>query len=208
MTEYKLNSTLREDFKRSTTRQLRREGKIPAVYYHHHEKPIHLAVDLKELRNALHSGAHIFDLSLGKKSHKAILRDLQHDPLTDEIIHADFMGVALDEFITIKVPVHITGIAIGVKTFGGVLEQHLWDLEVKCKTIDIPEAVTIDVTNLNIGDAIKAGDLKLEKIEILTPTSASIVSVVQPTGAKVEEAKPEEEAAITAETSTAAEPEK
>ncbi len=196
MIEYKLNSEVRNDFKRSVTRQLRREGKIPAVYYYHHEKPIHLALDLKELRNAIHSGAHIFDLQLGKKSHKCILRDVQHDPVTDEIIHADFMGVSLDEYITVKVPVHLVGTAVGVKTFGGVLEQHLWEMEVKCKTVNIPDAITIDVTELNLGDSIKAGQIKLENVEILTPPTTSVVSIVQATGAKVEEAPKEAEEAV------------
>lgn len=195
MIEHKLNSILRTDLKRSATRQLRREGKVPAVYYYHHEQPLNLAIDLKELKAALQTGAHIFNLSLGKKSHKAILRELQHDPITDEIIHADFMGVSLDEYITINVPIHIKGVAEGVKTYGGVLEQHLWELEVKCKTANIPDAITLDVTPLKVGDSIRAGEIHLEGVEVLTSHTAAIVSVVQPTGAKVEEeAKPAEEA--------------
>lgn len=191
--EYKLNSILRTEFKRSTTRKLRREGMVPAVYYYHKEKPVHLAVNLKELKEAIESGAHIFDLTMGKKSHKAVLREVQHHPVTDEIIHVDFMGVSLEETITIKVPVHITGTAVGVKTYGGVLEQHLWEVEVKCKTANIPDYITVDVSHLNIGDSIKAGDIHLEGLEVLTPHSAAIVSVVPPTGARAEEVKPAEE---------------
>lgn len=202
MANYKLNTELRSEIHKSVNRQLRREGKIPAVYYFHREEPIPLSVDLKELKGAIHSGAHIIELHMGDKKHICILRDLQHNPVTEEIIHADFMGITLKEDITVEVPIEVTGTPIGVKDFGGVLAQQLWEVEVKCKATDIPDGFTIDASDLNIGDSISVADLKAEKVEILTSPSSSIVSVVKATGMKIEEeeiAEEEEEAEETEE---------
>ncbi|HDP67564.1 MAG TPA: 50S ribosomal protein L25 [Candidatus Marinimicrobia bacterium] len=188
MANYKLNTDLRTNLHKRVNKQLRKEGKIPAVYYFHREKPLPLAVDLKELRSAIHSGAHIIELQMGNKKHICIIRDLQHDPVSDEIIHADFMGITLQEDITVDVPIVVEGSAIGVKNFGGVLAQHLWEIEVKCKATDIPDNFTVNVANLNIGDSITVGDLVVpEHVELLTPTNSSIVSVVKATGLKTEE---------------------
>lgn len=188
MANYKLNTDLRTDLHKRVNKQLRKEGKIPAVYYFHREKPLPLAVDLKELRSAIHSGAHIIELQMGNKKHICIIRDLQHNPVSDEIIHADFMGITLQEDITVDVPIVVEGSAIGVKDFGGVLAQHLWEIEVKCKATDIPDNFTVNVSNLNIGDSITVGDLVVpEHVELLTPTNSPIVSVVKATGLKTEE---------------------
>jgi large subunit ribosomal protein L25 len=202
---YKLNAELRTDFQKGATKRMRRAGLVPAVYYHHTEKPVALSLDLKDLKAALRSSAHIYDLDINKKSHKCIVRDVQFDPLSEEIIHADFMGVSLEEMVTVNIPINVTGIAVGVKTFGGILEQHLWELEVKCKASKIPDRVTIDVTNLNLGDSISANSIKIEGVEILTPGTASIVSVVMPTGTKAEEEAVKEEGAEKAEAEETAE---
>ena len=190
---HKLNAELRSDFQKGVTKRMRRAGLVPAVYYHHTEKPVALSLDLKDLKEALRSSARIYDLNINKKSHKCIIRDVQFDPLTEEIIHADFMGVSLEEMVTVSIPINVTGAAIGVKTFGGILEQHLWELEVRCKASQIPDRVTIDVTNLNLGDSINAGSLNIEGVEILIPATTSIVSVVKPTGTKAEEEVAKEE---------------
>jgi len=187
MLEFKLNSEPRPDLQKGATKRLRRAGKIPAVYYFHHTSPVAIVLDQKELITALHSKAHVYDLQIGKKSHKCILRKVQYDPVSDAILHVDFMGVSMDELITVSVPIRVTGTAVGVKTFGGILEQHLWELQVKCKATDIPDTITLDVTDLNLGQSINAGQIKLEGVTILTAPTASIVSVVQPTGAKEEE---------------------
>jgi large subunit ribosomal protein L25 len=192
MSEYKLKSELRNDYRKTATKQLRRAGKIPAIFYFHREKPVGLIVDLKELKAGLLSHAHIFELQINTQKQKCILKELQHDPVSDEIVHADFMGITLKEEITVMVPLRLTGSAIGVRDFGGILEQHLWELEVKCKATEIPDEITLDISNLNIGDSISVEVIKMEHVEILTPLSSSIASVVKATGAK---AAAEEEAA-------------
>jgi len=195
MANYKLNTQLRPDIHKSVNKQLRKDEKIPAVYYFHREDPVPLSVDLKELRSIIHSNAHIIELHMGDKKHICILKDLQHDPVTDEIIHADFMGITLKEDITVNVSIIVEGSAVGVRDFGGVLAQHLWEIEVKCKATNIPDNFTINVANLNIGDSIFVSDLKAENFEILTPAKSSIVSVVKATGMKIEEGAEEGEEA-------------
>lgn len=194
MSEYKLSTEIRTQFRKSDTKELRRKGKIPAVYYFHKTKPIPLIIDMKELKEAIHSDSHIINLQIGKKSHPCILRDIQHDPVSELITHADFMGVNLEEKISVNIPIIIVGTAIGVKTFVGVLTQHLWEIEAKCKATNIPDGVTIDVSNLNLGDSISIKDISLENVEILNSPTTSIVSVVKPSGAAAEEEKPEEAA--------------
>ncbi|MBU1064997.1 50S ribosomal protein L25 [bacterium] len=193
MANYKLNTQLRTDIHKSVNKQLRKEGKIPAVYYFHRENPIPLSVDLKELRSIIHSNAHIIELHMGDNKQICLLKDLQHDPVTDEIIHADFMGITLKEDITVNVPIVVEGSAIGVRDFGGVLAQHLWEVEVKCKATSIPDNFTVNVSALNIGDSITVSDLTAENFEILTSIKNSIVSVVKATGMKLEEDEEEDE---------------
>jgi len=193
MTEIKLSSELRTDLSKAQTKQLRRDGKIPAIYYFHQQKPVALIIDQKAFRTAMQSSARILDLQIGKKRHKCVIKDVQYHPVTDAIQHIDFMGVNLTETIHIKVPIHVKGEAVGVKTFGGVLEQHLWEIEVKCQVANIPEDITIDVSELGLNDSISVADLEIENAEILTTHSAAIVSVVLATGAKEEEEAEEEE---------------
>jgi len=193
MADYNLKSELRTNTYKGVTKLLRKEGQIPAVYYFHREKPIALSVDLKALKAAIQTGANIYELQMGSKKHKCILRDLQYNPVTEEIIHADFMGITMKEDINVNVPIHLEGTAIGVKDFDGVLAQQIWELNVKCKPGDIPDMVTIDVTGLNIGDSVSVADVSIENVEVLTPATSSIVSVVKATGAKAEEEEVAEE---------------
>lgn len=186
MKEFNLEAKRRTGLTRGETNRLRREGKVPGVYYFHKEEPIPVYVEKKELVKLIHSKAHIISLSIGRKKYKVIIRGLQHHPVTDDIIHVDFMGVTEKEVIEVEVPVHLKGEARGVKEFGGILEQHLWSLSIKCEADKIPDSVDIDVSELNIGDTVYVSDLKLEGIKILNPPSAAIVSVVRPAGVSEE----------------------
>jgi len=207
MADYQLVAQFRDTRGKSHARRQRRQGRIPGVYYFHRQTPLLLSVDAKDFYYALRAHAHLFDLQLGGKSHTCIIKEIQYDPVSDEPVHIDFMGVDLQEVIHFRVPVHITGTAVGVKMFGGVLEQHIWELEVKCQVTNLPDALTVDVTHLNLGDSISVSDLKQEGLEIMAPPTASIVSVVHATGAKSEEAETpaETETESTSESSSAKE---
>src|SRR6185436_3469142 len=145
----------------------------------------------------------LFDLDLGGEKRKVILKEFQTEPLKGKLLHADFYEVALDRELHIKVHIEVTGTAIGVKRDGGVLDFVTRELEIACLPADIPEKITVDVSELEMGKHIRVHDLKLsEKLRILTDHDLVIVHVVVP---RAEEAAPTAEAVAGAE--AAAEPE-
>ncbi|RMD90219.1 MAG: 50S ribosomal protein L25 [Calditrichaeota bacterium] len=182
MIEMSLNVELRKQIGKKFTHQLRREGKVPGVYYFHGEDTIPVAVDEKELKSVLHSEASIVDLVFnnGKKT-KGVIREIQWDPVYGKPLHVDLMGVKLTETVTVEVPLHLVGDPIGVKQGGGILQQQLRMLEIEALPLDIPEHIDVDVSNLGIGDSFHVEDLKLEKVKILTEPSHSIAVVLPPT---------------------------
>ncbi len=188
---------------------LRKEGKVPAVYYFHGQENINLAIDRKALLKALHSGHHIYEINLNGKQQFVMVKDLQFHPVTDEIIHADLLRVRRSEKITISVPIEFKGEAAGVKA-GGVFMQNLTFLEVNCFPTDVPDCITVDVSGLEINHSLTVADIPVpEGLEIITPGELTLVSVqppkvtIEPEEVEAEvEAGAEEEQAV--ETSAAA----
>ncbi|NOY77360.1 MAG: 50S ribosomal protein L25 [Calditrichaeota bacterium] len=186
MSEAVIKADLREKGTKSQLKQLRKAGKIPAVFYSAHKDSRLITLDAKEFRHLLLAGANIFDLVVGKGRKKAcIVREVQVDPVTDEIVHVDLLGIKASEKVTMKVPIVLVGEAIGVKDFGGILEHQLREVEISCLPKDIPENIEIDISHLNIGDSVTIGDLKMENVEFLTDPEHTVASVSHPK--KVEE---------------------
>lgn len=181
-------------------RRLRRHGMVPAIFYGPREEPIPLAVRLSDLRKILSQpGTRRSFLTLvikgmdGAEVQKlAILKEVQRDTLKDVLLHVDFQGIAMEEEIYMEVPIHVVGKAKGVEK-GGVLEVNLREIEVKCLPEKLPSRIDVDVSDLDIGDAIHVGDLKIEGVKILTDPDQAIVTVVPPT---VEEEAAEEAEAV------------
>jgi large subunit ribosomal protein L25 len=121
---------------------------------------------------------------------KAILREIAREPVTGRIQHLDFLHISLAKKIRVNVPVHLTGVAVGVKDGGGILEHILRDVEVECLPGDIPEVINVDVSALKIGDSLHVRDLAAERVTFLTEADRTIATVVPPT--VFEEKKPEE----------------
>lgn len=186
--------TPREETGKSAAKKLRAKGMLPAVVYGESLEPQPITLDSKELKSAIHTDAGqnvILNLQLeGAKKGKdatAIIREIQRDPIKGNLLHADFLKIALDEKIQATVPVVIVGEAPGAKE-GGILQHGLWEIQVECLPTDIPEHLEIDVSNLGIGEAIRVGDLRTsEKVHILTHAEETAVSVVPP---RVEVAPP------------------
>ncbi len=175
-----INVEVRKDIGKQAAKRLRREGRVPGVYYSGGVDPVALSVDARELRAALAHKSSIMDVRLGPgEPVKCIIREVQWHPVYGTPVHVDFMGVKLTEKITMEVPIRLTGTAAGVKD-GGTLQQLLRSLEIKCLPLDIPDAVDIDVSNLNIHDAIFVRDLPAEKFEILNEPEQMVVSVLAP----------------------------
>lgn len=205
-----LTGTRRDDIGKGGARKARAAGMIPGVLYGHGEEPVALNVSAREFELAVrHQGGNpIMGLGLDGGEHTALIRAVQYDPITHDIIHLDFLRISLTETIEVEVPIHLVGTAVGVKDGGGILEPILRELKVRCLPTAIPPFVELDVTALNIGDSVHVSAIVAPDVTIVTDADVTVATVVPPT-VHVEE-KPAEEAvaaAATAAGETAAEPE-
>ena len=177
--EFKLEVTKRDGSGKKSSKQVRREGGIPGVYYSHDSKEsVSFSIEKKELFEAQKSGANIFNISVGAKKRNVIFKSVQYHPVTDDILHIDLYGVKMDEKITVKVSIHLTGDATGVKDEGGVLNSPTSEIEVACLPMDIPNAIEVDVTKLSIGDSMQVVDIKLDdKLTLMSSPDAVVASV-------------------------------
>jgi large subunit ribosomal protein L25 len=199
MAEANLHVELREKTGHYTAKVLRRNGKIPAIFYAHDKDSIPLIVDEKELSRLLHSEVNVLNVIFPDgKTEKSILREVQTDVVTDKAIHVDIMGIKLTEKIRISIPVILTGTPIGVKE-GGILEHLLREVEVEGLPLEIPEHIEVDVSALNIGDVIKLEDISVEKIKFITETHHALANVIHPKVLVEEEVVEEEEEEVVAE---------
>ncbi|MBI1949948.1 MAG: 50S ribosomal protein L25 [Acidobacteria bacterium] len=184
---------------KNASRRLRGEGQIPAIVYGARKEPVPIVVDPKKILEIIHSESGvntIFQLSLAEKETRrhVMIKEYQVDPVKGSLIHADFVRIQMDEVIEVDVPVQVTGEAAGVKLDGGILEHVTRQVRVSCLPGDIPEHITIEVTPLKIGDALRVSDLpKSDRYRILTETDQTLVVVSPP--AKEEIAVPAAEAA-------------
>lgn len=189
-------------------RRLRLAGKVPAVLYGHGIDPLPLAVGSRDLRAALTSDSGLnalISLDVGGQRHLAMARQLQRHPVRRTIDHIDFVIVRRDEIVTAEVPVHLMGEAEAVHRADGLVEQQLFALEVHAKPGDIPNAIEVDISGLEIGEAIRVGDLKLPGgvTTELDPEEPVVLGQASRVSAEVEEL--EEEAAAEAEAEAEAE---
>jgi large subunit ribosomal protein L25 len=186
MQRFELTVEQRTSAGKGVARSLRRAGKIPAVLYSGGQSTM-LSVNPSDLSKLLHSAARentLIDLKVGAKRDKerlAILREVQHDPLTGKPLHIDLFEVALDRAIRLKVHVEITGgTPLGVKE-GGVLQHGAREIEIECLPSLIPDAVRVDASQLKTDEGIHLKDLQLgEGIRILGDPDMVIVSVTMP----------------------------
>lgn len=195
-----LNGSRRERLGKGGARKARAAGQIPGVLYGHGETPVAVALDSREFQTAMrgHKGGNaLVNLKLDSGEFTALIRDAQYDPLSRAVLHLDFQHVSLTETVEIEVEVRSSGLALGVKDGGGILETIVRTLEVRCLPTAIPDAIVVDVSALNIGESIHVRDIKLEGVTILTDPDTTVLTVVPPTV---------EEAAVAGETPAAGGP--
>jgi large subunit ribosomal protein L25 len=186
-----LEAKKRTKINKASRSALRKEGRVPAIYYSKHHDP--LAIDLSEraLKPLVFtSKTHLLSLNLeGQEELECIIKDVQFDPVTEKIVHVDLLGLKKGEKIQIEVPVQLVGTPAGIKE-GGVLQHTLHKIEIECLPVNIPEHVEINVSDLKLGHSIHAGDLKFDNFVVLNSAESIIASVTHP---KVEkEATPAE----------------
>jgi len=173
--------------RRGGAKKLRAQARVPAVIYGRHTEPKKLEISLKELENLIHHSVSenlLLDLAVegdAKPKRLALLQDVQHHPITGKVLHIDLHEVAEDEKVSVFVEVDATGEAAGVKAGGGVLEHVLFKIKVRALPKDLPEVITVDVTHLEIGQAIHLGEIKLPPgVEAIGDKHLSVIAVAAP----------------------------
>ena len=198
MKKVSLSGSKRENVGKKDAKALRNAGRVPAVLYGGSEQ---VAVSVTENdANKLVFTPHVYlvELDVDGKAVKAIVQDYQQDPVTDRIVHIDFLEVSDDKAVKIKLPVNIEGKSPGVMQ-GGKMQQVLRKLTVQGLLKDLPETIAVDISPLNIGDAIRVEQMEVEGLTFLDASSALIVSVKMARGAKKAEDEEEGEEAPAAE---------
>jgi len=196
METVELEAEVRTGGGKGVARRLRRTGKAPAIFYGPKRATTPIAIDSKEfaLKVSALEGSHLirFRGAVADLADKvALVKEAQYHPVTGALLHADFYEVDMAAKLRVRVPLHFTGKAAGV-AFGGILQPVQRDVEVECLPLDIPEFIDVDVTPLNIHDAIHVSELQAPPgVAIIFDSDATLVTVLPPT---VEEVKPAEAA--------------
>ncbi len=193
-----LEAEVRETGSKQARKLVRKNGKVPGIYYSKHDVPIHISVTEKAIHPLVYTAeTHLISLQVDGKVFDCVVKDIQFDPLTDKIVHFDLIGLTTGETFQLEVPVQLRGTPVGIKE-GGIVQHLIHKLEIECLPKDIPQRVEIDITNLKIGDSVHVKDLKIENITILNTEDSVIVAVSHP---KLEK-EPEVEGAAAAEEPT------
>lgn len=195
MAKVTIKANKREE-KKKKVKGLRQQGLVPAVIYGRKYKSTPVTINLKDFqKNVLKTEAGlnlIFDLKIGKDAGVPVITHrFQRNPITDQLIHIDFMHVIMDEAIKTTIPVELVGVPEGVKEEGGVLVHGLRMIEVKCLPGDIPGKYEVDVSALKINDSLHVADLVIsKKVEILSDPGEMVANVSPPTKEEEEAPKP------------------
>jgi large subunit ribosomal protein L25 len=189
--------------RRAGAKKLRESGRIPAVIYGRQAKPQNLEVVAKEMEDLIHHSISenlLVDLAVKNDDPRpkrlALVQEVQHHPLSGKVLHVDFHEIAENEKVIVSVPVETTGEPEGVKTQGGVLEHVLFKVRAKGLAKDLPEMITVDVSHLKIGEAIKLGEIKPPPgVELVGDKHISVLAVAAPRTEEEEAAEAAEAAA-------------
>ncbi len=194
MKQISLSGSLRENVGKKGSNGLRAEGSVPAVIYGG-DKPVHLSLNKKELAKAIFT-PDVFqvNMTVDGKVIPCLIKDTQFHPVTDEILHVDFMELVPNKPVKVKLPVRLQGQSRGVKA-GGKLLVHFRKVDLKGIPSDLPAEVIVDITHLRIGQNIRVRDLSTDTVTLLNDPGAVVVAVAPARGAAIgSDADPEEEA--------------
>tara|TARA_Y100001970_G_C14212291_1_gene847604 strand:- start:1238 stop:1939 length:702 start_codon:yes stop_codon:yes gene_type:complete len=178
---YKLEIENRKVVGKKATKAIRKVGKIPSVLYYKGEEPMSLSIEKQLFYKAMKSDQRIYEIDINNESQYVMIKEIQYHPVTDEVIHVDFMRVRRSEKMTILVPIILVGKSIGV-TEGGILSQSLNQIEISCFPTNVPDQIEVNIEHLEINSSISVADVSIddEDIEILSAQDISIASVNAP----------------------------
>lgn len=196
----KLTSRQRSGTGKSYTRKARVQGWVPAVYYGHNRDSVHIEINAREFATLVRQRktTHLVDLGLGQSQDDsiAVIKDIQRHVLKSEsFIHVDFQHVAMTEKVTVRVPLELAGIPVGVKESHGILDHPVKTVLIECLPMDIPEKITVDVSALNIGSSIHVRDVVVPNIVIKESPEEVLATVSHPIREAVTEGEGGEAAA-------------
>ena len=183
MKTIELKGTSRSVVGKAAMKKIRRSGNVPAVVYGQGE-PTSVAVDFQGINKVLSSpDTYVVNLDIDGKPETAILRDAQFHPVTDHVLHVDFLRVTPNEPVIVDLPVKLVGKSVGVAA-GGKLVPMLRKIRVRGLISNLPDYVNVDVTNLGLGKTIRVADVKIEGLDIASPADAGIALIDVPRAVK------------------------
>ena len=192
MKSVSINGIARVDLGKKFAKQLRKQENVPCVIYGGKEEPIHFYAHTNEFRSIVYTpNVYLIEIKIEDKVCKAIMGDIQFHPVTDKILHIDFLRVFEDQVVKINIPVNVFGNSIGVRN-GGRLAINMRRIFVEALPGNLPETIDLDVTNVKIGQSIRIKDLSLENIHFLNNSDDVIVAVKTARAAIVEDESLEE----------------
>jgi len=191
MKSIKIKGELRKSTGKKDSKKLRNEERVPCVLYGGKEN-VHFAVSEKDLKKLVFTpNVYLVDLELDGKKHKAIMQELQFHPVTDRVIHIDFLEIFDDKEVVINIPVELQGLAEGVQA-GGKLQVINRKLRVRALLKDLPDTLQINVEKVELGKNVKVGELDFKNLELLDAGNTVIATVKLTRAAKGMEADEEE----------------
>ena len=178
---YKLDIENRDSVGKKSTKEMRKEGKVPSTLYFKGEEPESIAVEKLKLYQALKSDQRIYEVELKGESQYVMVKAVQYHPVTDEILHLDFMRVRRSEKMTISVPLVLVGKPIGV-TEGGILSQVLNQIEISCFPTNVPEQIEINIDDMELNSSISIADVSYDddEVEIISAEDINVASIAAP----------------------------
>lgn len=177
MKTFDLSGKIRESLGKKDCKKLRAEEKVPCVLYGT-EEPVHFYCESADLRKLIYTpNVYLVNLDIDGQKHQAIMQDVQFHPVEEQILHIDFLKVTDDKPVKVAVPVKTTGYAKGMKA-GGKLQVEMRRLKVQALPQDLPDAITIDVTDLELGQSFRVSDIDDDKLTILNGKSIPVVRVM------------------------------
>ncbi len=184
--QHVLNAQRREVTGRSANRELRRNGRVPAVVYGRGVDNVNLSVPRDEITKLLRAGAFqnvLVDLEIDQEeaSRDVLIKDVQMHPVRDHVIHVDLHQVQPDDRVQVAVPLELIGESPGVERENGIIDQPVRELKVDCRVDQLPSSLSVDLEGLEIGDAVMVSDVDVPQgVTVLTPEDRTVVSIQPP----------------------------
>ncbi len=176
-----LKAETRNQVGKKIARQLRRTGKIPAIIYGGDKESVPVSLLVDDIKSILRSGKKentVLRIQRDKLNIDAMLKEVQYDYLSDNIIHVDLIRIDLEKPVIVDVPIKLEGEAVGVKVEDGVFDFNNREIKVKCLVTQIPDEVIFDVSELHIGQSVKAKELDIEEhVQLISNPNAVICSI-------------------------------